>query len=290
MLLSMTGYGKADLVLGNDKYFVEIKSLNSKNCDINCKITFALKSEEINIRNILKSKILRGKIDFGIFRDIDNTDSKKSINKELLLSYYKDIKSIASETNEEVNALEMAIRMPDVISAETNTLDEDKLKAVYQAVDAAIEANIDYKTTEGKSIEIDLLEKVNNILNLIPEVEKFEKLRIDSIRQKMKQSFEEFKSEVEIDKNRFEQELIFYIEKLDINEEKQRLTQNCNYFKEILNNEELLKGKKLGFICQEIGREINTMGSKSNNSDMQKIVVQMKDELEKMKEQCLNAL
>jgi uncharacterized protein (TIGR00255 family) len=290
MILSMTGYGKSEFELHNEKFSVEIKSLNSKNADINCKITFALRSEEINIRNIIKNKLFRGKIDFGIFRDVDNSETSKTINKEVVLAHYNDIKELVNETKENVNPLEIALNMPDVLCTDNKDMDENTLAIMYKAIDIAIESNLKFRKDEGEAIGKDMLSKVSIIENLIPEVEKYEEERIENVRQRLKNAFADSEKDIELDKNRFEQELIFYLEKFDVNEEKQRLKQHCEYFKQIVNNDEILKGKKLAFISQEIGREINTLGSKANNSAMQKIVIQMKDELEKIKEQSLNVL
>lgn len=288
MILSMTGYGKSEFELHGEKFNVEIKSLNSKNADINCKLTYLLKSQEIFIRDLVKAEMVRGKIEVLIFKDIDNTESKKHLNKEAVKSYFAQIQEIAGDVGQQVNALELALQMPDVLEAAKSELQEGDLEMIQNAVLEASRQNTAYRAQEGASIGKDMLEKIAAIEALVPEVEQYENLRIEAVRGRINQAFNE--AQVEIDKNRFEQELIFYLEKFDINEEKQRLLQNCTHFRQVVESESPSKGKKLNFICQEVGREVNTLGSKANHNEIQKIVIQMKDELEKIKEQSLNVL
>jgi len=289
MIFSMTGYGKAETEYINKKITVEIKSLNSKQFDVNLRIPSIYRDKEIEIRNKLSQTIERGKVDFTIF--IDNSDKMPAgkINRNAIESYYEEIKMIAEtlKISEPVDWFSILIRLPDVIKTEAAELDENEWEIVKQTIDDALKKLVQFRVQEGEMLEKVFTEKINNISSLAKEINQYESERIEKMKIKIQDSFR--KLELTYDENRFEQEMVYYIERLDISEEKARLDNHLKYFSETLTNEKN-QGRKLGFIIQEIGREINTLGSKSNNADMQKIVVQMKDELEQMKEQILNVL
>ena len=289
MILSMTGYGKAGTEYINKKITVEIRSLNSKQFDVNLRIPLIYRDKEIEIRNKLSQSIERGKVDFTIF--VDNSDKLpvSKINRNAIESYCEELKFIAEtlKIKEPVDWFSVLIRLPDVIKTEVAELDENEWEIVKQTIDDALKNLIQFRVQEGEMLEKVFIEKINNISLLAKEIEQHESERIEKMKIKIQESFK--KLEVAYDENRFEQEMVYYIERLDISEEKARLGNHLNYFSLTLTNEKN-QGRKLGFIIQEIGREINTLGSKSNNADMQKIVVQMKDELEQMKEQILNVL
>jgi len=289
MILSMTGYGKADTEFQNKKITVEIKSLNSKQFDLNLRIPSIYKDKEFDIRNRLLQAIERGKIDFTILVDFNDKSLTCKINANAVAGYYKEIKEIAQllKVNEPAEWFSILLRLPDIVKTETTELDEEEWEAVMQTLDKALNAFTQFRIQEGKMLEQVFIEKTNNITSLSKEIEKYESERIDKIKTRTQESLH--KLEIACDENRFEQEMIYYIERLDISEEKARLGNHLNYFSETMTNEKG-QGKKLGFIIQEIGREINTLGSKSNHAAMQQIVVQMKDELEQMKEQILNVL
>ena len=289
MILSMTGYGKAETEFNNKKITVEIKSLNSKQFDVNLRIPSIYRDKEIEIRNKLFQTIERGKVDFTIFIDYSDKLPSSKINRSAVESYCEEIKLIAQtlKINEPEDWFSVLIRLPDTIKTEIAELDEEEWEKVKQTIDDALKCLVQFRVQEGEMLEKIFIEKINNISLLLKEVEKYESDRIEKIKSRMQESFR--KLELSCDENRFEQEMIFYIERLDISEEKARLGNHLNYFSETMTNEKT-QGRKLGFIVQEIGREINTLGSKSNNADMQKIVVQMKDELEQVKEQILNVL
>ena len=289
MILSMTGYGKAETEYINKKITVEIKSLNSKQFDVNLRIPSIYRDKEIEIRNKLSQTIERGKVDFTIF--IDNSDKlpASKINRSAIESYCEEIKLIAEslKIHEPVDWFSVLIRLPDVIKTEVAELDENEWEIMKQTIDDALKNLIQFRVQEGEMLEKVFVEKINNISLLAKEIEQYELERVERMKIKIQDSFR--KLELTYDENRFEQEMVYYIERLDISEEKARLGNHLNYFSETLTNEKN-QGRKLGFIIQEIGREINTLGSKSNNADMQKIVVQMKDELAQMKEHILNVL
>jgi len=289
MILSMTGYGKAETEFCNKKITVEIKSLNGKQFDVNMRIPSIYRDKEIEIRNMLFQTVERGKIDFIIFIDYSDKLPASKINRKAVESYSEEIKLIAEalKINEPADWFSVLIRLPDVVKTEIVELDEEEWKIVKQTIDEALKSLNNYRILEGSMLEKVFIEKTTNISLLLIDIEKHESGRLDKIKTNIQESLR--KLEFNYDENRFEQEMIYYIERLDISEEKARLSNHLNYFSETMTNEKS-QGKKLGFILQEIGREINTLGSKSNNADMQKIVVQMKDELEQMKEQILNIL
>lgn len=286
MIQSMTGYGKAVAECSDKKITIEIRSLNSKSIDLNTRLPFLYKEKELDIRKILSEKLQRGKIDFTVNTEATADNKAQQINPEIIKAYINEFKAIVPEATDP-ELLAIVMRLPDVMAFTCKELDEEEwnifLKVLYEAIDNLNE----FRIAEGKVLEQDFIQRINKIKELLVQVEPFEKERIQTLKDRFTKNLEELSSEY--DPNRFEQELIYYLEKLDITEEKVRLKNHCEYFLENLNSNES-EGKKLGFICQEIGREINTLGSKSNHSEMQKIVVQMKDELEKVKEQVLNIL
>ena len=291
MIKSMTGYGKAECLLGEDNYLIEIRSLNGKNADVTLKTPIIPRNKEMEVRQLITQSLNRGNIDLFATVERNDPDNVHKINKSVLLGYYTQIKDIMETT--EVGSLDRGdllatlLRMPEIFDANNRELTENEWNTLFECIKTTLkEINI-FREKEGESLRIDLLRQVDKIESYIPEVEKYEKERIDNIRQRMMARIEEQK--LNPDHDRLEQEMIFYIEKLDINEEKVRLRQHCKYFIEIMENEDL-PGRKLGFIAQEMGREINTMGSKANHAEIQKWVVRMKDELEKIKEQTLNIL
>ena len=282
----MTGFGKAVLELPEKKITIEIRSLNSKTLDLNTRFPSFYREKELEIRNLISEKIQRGKVDFSMMVELNPAARNQKVNADLIKSYIQEFKNI-TPTVTDGELLPVVMRLPDVISYSQDDLGEDEWNQIRATIITAIDALNEFRLDEGKVLEKYITSNLTNILDLLTQVVPFEIERITTIKERFAKRLEEVK--VEIDQNRFEQELIFYLEKLDITEEKVRLKNHCEYFlKELEGNES--NGKKLGFISQEIGREINTLGSKSNHSEMQKIVVQMKDELEKIKEQALNIL
>lgn len=286
MIASMTGYGKSTLELPEKKITIEIRSLNSKTLDLNTRIPSYYREKEIEIRNIISEKVQRGKVDFNMQVELNPAARTQKLNADLIKQYIADFKAITPDVSE-ADILPVVMRMPDVMNFSQEDLSDEEWQAIKNTVVEAIEALNQYRADEGAVLEKELLNYVENILTLLTQVDQYEGERIVTIKERFGKKLEDLK--VEIDQNRYEQEMIYFLEKLDITEEKVRLKNNCEYFIQQI-NEEGSNGKKLGFISQEIGREINTLGSKSNHADMQKIVVQMKDELEKIKEQSLNVL
>jgi len=291
MIKSMTGYGKAVAEIPGKKISIEIKSLNSKSLDISTRLPWLYKEKEADIRAIINQKLDRGKIDFTINSDVIDNDIVPLFNKEVVKGYFNQLKGIADElgidTNEQL--LPVILKLPDAMKTEKPDLSENEWLMVKTKIEEAI-ASLDlFRTEEGRSLEKDLKKSVTNILKLLDEVVIFEEERIENIRGKLRKALTDMELNESIDENRFEQELIYYLEKLDINEEKVRLKKHCEYLIEKIESTPP-NGKILGFIAQEIGREINTLGSKANDASIQKIVVMMKDELEKIKEQSLNVL
>ncbi len=287
----MTGYGKSVVTYKGKKINVEIKSLNSKTLDLSTRIAPLYREKEMEIRQAITAQVVRGKVDFAIWIEKDAAADAAPINAALTENYYNQIKAIARNSGipEPQDWFATLLRMPDVLTrTETEVLDEEEWHAVRQAVDDAIAHLVSFRTQEGAALERKFREKVDNIEALLAGIEPYEKSRVEKIRVRIVEGLKAI-PDVEYDKNRLEQELIYYIEKLDISEEKQRLANHLKYFRETM-DEAAGQGKKLGFIAQEMGREINTTGSKSNNAEMQNIVVKMKDELEQIKEQVLNAL
>ena len=291
MILSMTGYGKSVVVYNGKKINVEIKSLNSKALDLSTRIAPLYREKEMEIRQAIQTKVIRGKVDFSIWVEKDATTDATTINTALAKNYCEQIKNVAAECQIPLPGdwFLSLLRMPDVMSkVEIETLSYEEWTVARKAIDEAIDALVAFRQQEGAALQKKFGEKIDNIEALLKSIEPYEKSRVEKIRARIVDGLSSI-PEVEYDKNRLEQELIYYIEKLDISEEKQRLANHLNYFRETM-AEAGGQGKKLGFIAQEMGREINTTGSKSNNAEMQNIVVKMKDELEQIKEQVLNAL
>ncbi len=291
MIQSMTGYGKSTITYNDKKIVVEIKSLNSKALDISARIAPLYREKEMEIRNMIAKNLERGKVDFCLWIEKDATEAATPINKALVQNYYNQIKEISDTCNIPLpqDWFYTLLRMPDVLSkVDIQTLEEDEWNAAKKTVEEAINALVNFRKQEGEALEKKFNEKINNIESLLHSIEPYEKERVTKIRERITDALEKT-IDVDYDKNRLEQELIYYIEKLDINEEKQRLANHLKYFRETMANGHG-QGKKLGFIAQEMGREINTTGSKSNHAEMQNIVVQMKDELEQIKEQVLNVM
>lgn len=288
----MTGYGKAVVAYKEKKINVEVKSLNSKSLDLSARIAPLYREKEMEIRRLLAQKLERGKVDFSLWVEKESTVDATPINAALIENYYKQIKAISASTGipEPEDWFTTLLRLPDVTAkTEVEVLDDEEWEVAQQAINEAIEKLIEFRKQEGAALQKKFTEKIDNIANLLKSIEPFEKNRVPKIREKIIDGLKQI-PEVDYDKNRLEQELIYYIEKLDINEEKQRLTNHLKYFHETMKESGHGVGKKLGFIAQEMGREINTTGSKSNQAEMQNIVVKMKDELEQIKEQVLNAL
>ena len=287
----MTGYGKAVVAFNRKKIHAEVKSLNSKQLDLQTRIAPLYREKEMEIRQMIATKLERGKVDFALWIEQETGIEATPINMALMLDYYQQLRSIAQQTGipEPQDWMYTLTRMPDVLTrTDMEQLSDEEWQAARQAVEQAIEALVSFRKQEGAALEKKFAEKIDNIERLMAEIEPYEKNRVEKIRQRITDGLQQIPG-VEYDKNRLEQELIYYIEKLDISEEKQRLTNHLAYFRETMANGHG-QGKKLGFIAQEMGREINTTGSKSNQAEMQNIVVQMKDELEQIKEQVLNAL
>lgn len=285
MIHSMTGYGKSVLQLPNKKITIEIKSLNSKNLDLNARMPSIYREKELSLRKLIANTLERGKIDFSIYVEITGEETTTQVNKTVIKQYIKQLKDIVD--GDETELLKMAVRFPDALNTERDDIDEDEWQAILKEINVALN-NIDiYRLDEGKALEADFKIRLKNIETLLEQVIAMDPERIEGVRERLRKGVEELKEKV--DENRFEQELVFYIEKFDITEEKVRLKNHLDYFNAALSSDDS-NGKKLGFIGQEIGREINTIGSKSNYAPMQKLVVQMKDELEKIKEQLLNVL
>ena len=291
MILSMTGYGKAVVAYKEKKINVEVKSLNSKALDLSTRIAPLYREKEMEIRQIIAKALVRGKVDFSIWIEKDTVVDATPINGALVADYYKQLKDIAAKNGipEPQDWFNTLLRLPDVTTkTDTEELTDEEWALVQQAIHKALDALIAFRRQEGAALEKKFNEKVDNIEALLHSIEPYEKSRVPKIRETIVKGLQQI-PEVEYDKNRLEQELIYYIEKLDISEEKQRLANHLKYFRETM-AENQPNGKKLGFIAQEMGREINTTGSKSNQAEMQNIVVKMKDELEQIKEQVLNAL
>lgn len=292
MILSMTGYGKAVVTYKEKKISVEIKSLNSKNFDLSTRIAPLYREKEMEVRQTLANLLERGKVDFSLWIEKDAALDATPINAQLVKNYYQQIKNIATEIgiHEPNDWFSTLLHLPDVTTkTEIEILEEDEWNVTKQAIDKAVECLIDFRKQEGAALERKFHEKINNIEALLKSIEPYEESRVPKIKEKIIEGLEQV-AKVDYDRNRLEQELIYYIEKLDINEEKQRLANHLNYFRETMQEKGHGVGKKLGFIAQEMGREINTTGSKSNQAEMQNIVVKMKDELEQIKEQVLNVL
>ncbi|APZ45906.1 hypothetical protein BW723_06175 [Polaribacter reichenbachii] len=284
----MTGYGKSVLQLPTKKVTIEIKSLNSKNLDLNVRIPSYYKEKELAVRKKLAKSLVRGKVDFSIFVEMTADETSTSINKGVVKEYIQQLRNtlfVGSE--DDVELLKMAVTMPDALKTEREELDENEWNLINKNIDEAIKEIVQYRTDEAASLEIDFKERIANIKKYLEEVKALDSDRIENVKTRLQKAINDLK--VDTDENRFEQELIYYLEKLDINEEKVRLANHLDYFLETLATPDS-NGKKLGFIVQEMGREINTTGSKANFAPMQKAVIQMKNELEQIKEQILNVL
>lgn len=300
MILSMTGYGKAVATFKEKKIHVEIKSLNSKALDLSARIAPLYREKEMEIRQMIQQKVIRGKVDFSVWIEKEAGTEAAPINVALIEAYYRQIQDVTKKlgmpegsvygSNSASDWMSILMRMPDVMSRqEIEVLSDDEWDIVCQTINEALEALVCFRKQEGAALEEKFNEKINNIEALMESITPYEKARVEKIRARIIEGLKSI-PEIEYDKNRLEQELIYYIEKLDISEEKQRLSNHLNYFRATMAEECGGQGKKLGFIAQEMGREINTTGSKSNQAEMQNIVVKMKDELEQIKEQVLNAL
>ena len=285
MIQSMTGYGKSLVQLESGNLTIEIKSLNSKNIDLNTRITNSVKSKELLIRKHLSDKLKRGKIEFLLYKDSTNNNKKSLLNSPLINTYIDQLRDIVDGSA--VELLKIAVKMPDAIISEQIEENDSDWHIIYKQIENAIESLIKYRKDEGLALEKDFIMRIHKIEDLLSSINKIDPKRINHIRSKINLEIE--KLNIDHDNNRFEQELIYYIEKIDITEEQVRLKNHLEYFLSSIKNS-TSNGKKLAFIGQEIGREINTIGSKANNSEMQKLVIQMKDELEKIKEQLLNVL
>lgn len=287
----MTGFGKAEANFQGKKIIVEVKALNSKSLDLSTRIAPIYREKDIQIRQTIATKLIRGKVDFSLWTERDTTPEAIPVNATLAEQYYKQLRTMTQNMGmpEPADWLTLLLRMPDVMSrTETEELTEEEWNVVQQVMNEALQHLIDFRKQEGAALQHKFAEKLDNIQRLLTDIEPYEKGRVEKIRARIIDGLQAI-PEVDYDKNRLEQELIYYIEKLDISEEKQRLNNHLKYFRETMESEEA-QGKKLGFIAQEMGREINTTGSKSNQAEMQNIVVMMKDELEQIKEQVLNAL
>ncbi len=285
MIHSMTGYGKSVLQLPTKKITIELKSLNSKNLDLNARMPSIYREKELYLRKLMAKELNRGKIDFSIYVEATAEDTSTKINTPVVKQYMQQLKNVVA--GDEIELLKMAVRFPDALNTEREEIDENEWKHIEAEIKTAISAINDYRLNEGKVLETDFKNRVATIENLLQQVIIMDPERVEGVRERLKKGVEELREKY--DENRFEQELVYYIEKFDITEEKVRLQNHLQYFIETLNSKDS-NGKKLGFIGQEMGREINTIGSKSNYAPMQQLVVQMKDELEKIKEQLLNVL
>ena len=281
----MTGFGKASLQLPTKKITVEIKSLNSKGLDLNVRMPSVFREMELGLRNKIAQKLERGKIDFSLYVEITGEETSSKINVPIVKAYIKQMKEVVD--GDETELLKMAVRMPDALKTEREEIDENDWAQIQGVIEDALQNIYNFRVSEGVSLEKEFLVRITNILSLMNEAVALDGERIQTVKTRLLASIEELK--VNVDENRFEQELIFYLEKMDITEEQVRLQTHLNYFLETVAGTEA-NGRKLGFITQEMGREINTMGSKSNHAKMQKLVVQMKDELEKIKEQTMNII
>lgn len=286
MIHSMTGFGKASLQLPTKKITVEIKSLNSKGLDLNTRMPSVFREMELGLRNQISQRLERGKVDFSLYVEVTGEETTSKINVPIVKGYINQMKAVIPNADE-TELMKMAVRMPDALKTERDEIDENEWKQIQTVIDEALENIANFRKDEGVSLEKEFQLRITNIEKLMNEAVSYDAERVETVKTRLRTALDELK--VNVDENRFEQELIFYLEKYDITEEKVRLGNHLNYFIETLNGTEA-NGRKLGFITQEMGREINTMGSKSNHTEMQKLVVMMKDELEKIKEQVLNVL
>ena len=291
MIRSMSGFGKTEFEVGTKKITLEIKSLNSKQLDINTRVPSMYREKDLEIRRLISEMLIRGKVDFAIYLDNLGTESTSRVNAAIIKDYFKQLKAIHKELGLEIseNIMQSIMRLPETVKMVYDELDETEWLVVRENLIKTLENLNTFRDQEGLALKVDIDANIANILDLLNQVEPFETQRMENVKTKIKESLDTLQLNGSLDKNRFEQELIYYMEKLDINEEKVRLANHCSYFTETMNEDDP-SGRKLGFIAQEIGREINTLGSKANESNLQRIVVQMKDNLEKIKEQVLNVL
>ncbi|AZQ59531.1 YicC family protein [Maribacter sp. MJ134] len=285
MIQSMTGFGKHVVQLPTKKITVEIKSLNSKSIDLNARMPSAYREKELELRKLIANSLQRGKVDFSLYIEITGDETSAQVNESAVKQYMKQLKSIAD--GDDLRLLEMALRFPDAMRTDKEDIDEEEYKAIIKALKGALSEINKFRSEEGNVLERDFLDRISSLKNLLQNVLEMDPDRQGTIRERLEKAVQEIKQDV--DANRFEQELIYYLEKYDITEEKVRLANHLDYFTKTIQSNDS-NGKKLGFISQEIGREINTIGSKANYAPMQQLVVQMKDELEKIKEQMLNVL
>ena len=286
MIQSMTGFGKASLQLPTKKITVELKSLNSKGLDLNTRMPSVYREMELGLRNQISQRLERGKIDFSLYIEVTGEETSSKINVPIIKGYINQMKAVIPNADE-TELMKMVVRMPDALKTERDEIDENEWTEIQKVINEALENIANFRKDEGVSLEKEFLHRIANIMTLMNNALAYDAERIEMVKTRLKTALDEL--QVNVDQNRFEQELIFYLEKYDITEEKVRLENHLNYFIETLAGTEA-NGRKLGFITQEMGREINTMGSKSNHAEMQKLVVMMKDELEKIKEQVLNVL
>ncbi|MHC5309789.1 YicC/YloC family endoribonuclease [Myroides sp. LJL116] len=282
----MTGFGKASVQLPTKKITVEVKSLNSKNLDLNVRLPQSYREKELPLRNIIAQTLERGKVDFSLFCEVTAEETTSKINGPIVLAYINQMKAILGQADE-TELMKMAVRMPDALKVERHELDENEWQQIQVVIEQALENIKEFRLSEGASLEKDFVVRIKNIEKYMQEIITLDVERIITVKERLRANLVEL--QLNVDENRFEQEVIYYLEKMDITEEKVRLQKHLDYFLETIQGEQA-NGRKLGFIAQEMGREINTMGSKSNHAEMQKLVVMMKDELEKIKEQVLNVL
>lgn len=286
----MTGFGKAQGNYKHTTYTAEVRSVNSKQLDLNLRLNSALRDQEMELRKNLASELVRGKVDIAVYVEGVSEDKMLSVNQELFDHYAEMLKAAADKQGlDQSSLLANVLKLPEVLQSERKEKEQEEIDLAIGVLMEAVKRFQEFRSTEGQELRLDLIDRLNNIRTLMTQVEQFEGERIETVRQRMIDRFEELKEKVTLDESRLESELMYYIEKFDVTEEKVRLTSHLKYFEETMNSDEAA-GRKLGFISQEMGREINTLGSKANHAEIQRIVVQMKDELEKIKEQVLNVL
>lgn len=291
MIKSMTGFGKAEFEVNNKKFILELKALNSKQIDINVRIPAVYREKEIEIRKELAEKLLRGKVDLTIYVESHGEDSNSKINEPILKGYFAQLQKINGELGlpTDQTSMQAVLRLPDVVKTEYETLDEEEWRVILEHLRNALDDIDNFRVAEGNALEADIVANTESIKNLLKQIAPFEDQRMETVKNRLTENLNKLNLNGNVDENRFEQELVYYLDKMDMNEEKVRLENHCNYFLETLSLPEP-GGKKLGFISQEMGREINTLGSKAYESNIQRLVVQMKDHLERIKEQLLNVL
>ncbi|MFN3918304.1 MAG: YicC/YloC family endoribonuclease [Flavobacteriales bacterium] len=289
MIYSMTGFGRATAETSDKKITVELRSLNSKQLDLNLRLPGRYREKEGEIRKLVSSVVERGKVDLSIHVESTGVERSHFLNKDLILAYYNEVKFITDSVGDKSELMPSVLRFPEVFKTDNQELNEEEWHTIEDLLNAALNNFVSFREEEGKSLSNELLLRKNNIIRLLAEVERYELGRIKTVRDRIQKALDESVGGENVDQNRLEQELIYYVEKLDVTEEKVRLKKHCEYFEKTLHKEDN-SGRKLGFICQEMGREINTLGSKANHAEIQQLVVQMKDDLEKIKEQVLNVL